>query len=281
MHFTKWQGCGNDFILVDCREKAFQDESRLARELCDRHYGIGADGVLLVLSSEVADIRMRIINADGSEPEMCGNGIRCFARYVWENGLVSSEEFSVETGAGVLRPCMIFEHGTVKAVRVDMGEPRLAGEQIPVKGFGVEHVVGEEIEVLGERFKMTCVSMGNPHCVIFVDDISMVDLSRFGSAIETHAIFPRKTNVEFAQILDRSHIRMRVWERGAAITLACGTGTCAVVVAAVLNHFAERSAKVELDGGILEVDWNEDGHVYMTGAAELVFSGVVSLEAVS
>lgn len=271
--FTKWQGCGNDFILIDDRMEGIANHRDLAVRLCDRHYGIGADGLILVLPSGKADFRMRIFNADGSEAEMCGNGIRCFARLVYDRGFTNKTVFTVETEAGVLRPALILAAGKVQAVRVDMGAPVLEAAEIPVTGFGRERVINRPITVLGQTYDVTCVSMGNPHCVVFVEDLEALDIDRIGPAFETHAWFPRRVNTEFVAIQDHTHLRMRVWERGAAVTLACGTGACATMVAAVLNQKAERQAEIELDGGVLHVEWAEDDHVYMTGPAELVFTG--------
>lgn len=273
--FTKWQGCGNDFVLVNGFSERLDEEDlgALAQKICDRHYGIGADGLILVLPSKAADFRMRILNADGSEAEMCGNGIRCFAGVVHDEGLSDKEEFTVETGAGILVPRLQLADGKLQGVRVDMGEPTLAGDRIPVLGFGAAHVVEQPIEAGGETLSMTCVSMGNPHCVIFVEDAEAVPIEKLGPLLERHEAFPKKTNVEFAAVLDASHIRMRVWERGAAVTLACGTGSCATLVAAALTGRTERAAEVQLDGGRLQIEWAEDNHVYMTGPAEKVFAG--------
>ena len=273
--FTKWQGCGNDFVLVNGFSERLDEEDlgALAQKICDRHYGIGADGLILVLPSKAADFRMRILNADGSEAEMCGNGIRCFAGVVHDEGLSDKEEFTVETGAGILVPRRQLADGKLQGVRVDMGEPTLAGDRIPVLGFGAAHVVEQPIEAGGEKRSMTCVSMGNPHCVIFVEDAEAVPIERIGPLLERHEAFPKKTNVEFAAVLDASHIRMRVWERGAAVTLACGTGSCATLVAAALTGRTERAAEMQLDGGRLQIEWAEDNHVYMTGPAEKVFAG--------
>ena len=273
--FTKWQGCGNDFVLVNGFSERLDEEdlAALAQKICDRHYGIGADGLILVLPSKAADFRMRILNADGSEAEMCGNGIRCFAGVVHDEGLSDKEEFTVETGAGILVPRLQLADGKLQGVRVDMGEPTLAGDRIPVLGFGAAHVVEQPIEAGGETLSMTCVSMGNPHCVIFVEDAEAVPIEKLGPLFERHEAFPKKTNVEFAAVLDASHIRMRVWERGAAVTLACGTGSCATLVAAALTGRTERAAEVQLDGGRLQIEWAEDNHVYMTGPAEKVFAG--------
>jgi len=274
MKFTKWQGCGNDFILIDCREEQPGDFAELAKAMCDRHYGIGGDGLLAVLPSEEADFRMRIFNTDGSEAEMCGNGIRCFARYLYDYGLTDKTEFTVETGAGILVPKLKLLEGKAVSITVDMGEPILSGDDIPVRGFGKGQVVNADIKVKGKVFSMTCVSMGNPHAVIFVEDLEKADLEHFGPLFESHELFPRKTNTEFVLVRDPGHVRMRVWERGAAITLACGTGSCATVVAGVLTGRTDRKAEVELDGGKLLVEWSErDNHVYMTGPAEFVFEG--------
>lgn len=271
--FTKWQGCGNDFVLFDCRQEAPADYAKLAQQVCDRHYGVGADGILVVLPSDCADFRMRIFNTDGSEAEMCGNGIRCFARYIYDFGLTDKTCFTVETGAGVLVPEIILENGQVTGVKVDMGEPHLLGEEIPVTGFDGQRVIDEPLTVDGKNYRMTAVSMGNPHCVIFVDDAENFPIYELGRQFESHALFPKKTNTEFVEVRDRRHVRMRVWERGAAVTLACGTGSCATVVAGILNDKLDREAEVQLDGGRLIVKWAENNHVFMTGPAELVFSG--------
>ncbi|WP_298461406.1 diaminopimelate epimerase [uncultured Mitsuokella sp.] len=274
MKFSKWQGCGNDFVLINCLQDKVADYAAFAQEVCDRHYGVGADGILVVEPSVKADFRMRIFNTDGSEAEMCGNGIRCFARYLYDSHLTDKKEFTVETGAGVLVPRLIFEGDTVSGVRVDMGEPILEGDEIPVKGFGRRHVVNEKLTVEGKDYAMTCVSMGNPHCVIYVDDAEGFPIHELGSSFEHHPAFPRKTNTEFVEVKDRGHVRMRVWERGAAVTLACGTGSCATAVAGVLTGRTDRSVEVQLDGGTLHVEWDEaSNHVFMTGPAELVFTG--------
>jgi diaminopimelate epimerase len=271
--FTKWQGCGNDFVLLDCMKEEPADYAGLSRRVCDRHYGVGADGILVVLPSDQADFRMRIFNTDGSEAEMCGNGIRCFARYLYDYGLTEKTEFTVETGAGILVPRLVFTDGQITGVRVDMGKPHLLGEEIPVVGHDGEKVINQPITVAGKTYQMTGVSMGNPHCVIFVDDAEKFPIEQLGSQFEHHELFPRKTNTEFVEVKDRSHVRMRVWERGAAITLACGTGSCATAVAGVLNGKTDRKVEVQLDGGKLIVEWAENGHVFMTGPAELVFTG--------
>jgi len=276
MQFAKLQGLGNDFIVINCLQEkiAEQEYSELALKMCDRHFGVGADGILLVLPSEKSDIQMRVINSDGSEAEMCGNGIRCFARYVYEEKIVIKKEMTVETLAGIMIPKIITdEEDRVRLIEVDMGVPLLAKEEIPM--VDVEQTLGAELEIEGQAFTVTAVSMGNPHCVIFVDDIKQADLEYWGPRIEKSAYFPQKTNVEFVQVLDEGEVIMRVWERGAAITMACGTGSCATTVACVLNGRTGRNVLLHLDGGDLQVRWDENnGHLYMTGAAENVFRGI-------
>ena len=220
---------------------------------------------------------MRIINADGSEAEMCGNGIRCFARYLYDYGRTEKQQFTIETGAGILVPELQVEEGRVTGIKVDMGEPILAGEDIPVAGFGRNKVINETLTVEGQEYKMTCVSMGNPHCVIFVDDADTFPIEKLGTFFEHHKAFPRKTNTEFVSVRDHSHLRMRVWERGAAVTLACGTGSCATLVAGVLTDRTDRLAEIQLDGGRLMVEWAANNHVFMTGPAEMVFEGSLEL----
>jgi diaminopimelate epimerase len=274
LHFTKVQGLGNDFILVNCFEENldFSKASDLAVEMC-RRTGVGADGLVLLLPSVLADIQMRIFNSDGSEAEMCGNAIRCAARYLYEHDLVKKEKIKVETLAGIIVPQLIFENGTFKSVRVDMGEPRLERREIPMEGLP-GRVINEPLEVEGRTFHITAVSMGNPHCVIFVSDVDEVTLPDIGPRIEKHQSFPRKTNVELIQVLNRDEIKMRVWERGTGVTMACGTGACAAVVACVLNGLTGRRVTVHLEMGDLFIEWAEDNHVYMTGPAEEVYTGV-------
>ena len=273
MKFIKMHGLGNDFVFLDHFSVAKdEDYLKLAKKLCHRQFGIGGDGLIVILSSEVADARMRIINSDGTEPEMCGNGIRCFARYVYDQGIVTHNPMRVETLAGVLTVHLMIKEAQVQGVRVDMGEPILRADLIPVLGNG-EPVVGETLEVLGETFQYTAVSMGNPHCVIFVENFATLDFERLGPAIEKHALFPRKTNVEFIVVNSPKDLTMKVWERGAGPTLACGTGACASGVAAVLNHKTEREVTVHLPGGDLFIEWGLDNHVYMTGPATYVFKG--------
>lgn len=280
IQFVKMHGLGNDFVVVDCLSHAYDIEQlvRSAVYLCDRRFGIGGDGLILVLPSTTGDFRMRIINSDGSEPEMCGNGIRCFAKYLYEHGLTQATTFMVETLAGPIIPVLTLKGNHVHSVCVDMGEPRLERSQIPMNGPAGQ-VVNEPLRVDTQSFNVTAVSMGNPHAVIFVGDVKSFPVEKYGPVIETHAVFPKKTNVEFAQIVAPAYLKMRVWERGAGITQACGTGACATLVAAVLTNNAERTATVELPGGPLRISWNdEDNHVYMTGPAEEVFSGTVMLQ---
>ena len=274
MEFTKWQGCGNDFVVVDFLDREPVDFAALAVRMCDRHFGVGADGLMVVCPSETADVRMREFNPDGTEPEMCGNGIRCFARYLYDYGRVSKEQFTIETLAGMMVPRIVLKEGAVAAVEVDMGVPVLDAERIPATGFGTGRVVAQPLTVAGKEYAVTCVSMGNPHAVVFVDDADQFPLAALGAQFEHHPAFPRKINTEFVEVRDRTHARMRVWERGAGITLACGTGTCATLTAGVLNDVLDRAAEIEVDGGVIHVAWHEDGHIFMTGPAEPVFTGV-------
>lgn len=277
MHFTKWHGCGNDYVFVNGFEEDFEAVKEKIVAISDRHFGVGSDGVIFLLPSETADIRMRMFNNDGSEGEMCGNGIRCLSKWAYELGLVKAKRFSVETGAGILFP-EILDNGHV---RVDMGCPHLNAAEIPVRGFGEGRVIRRSLinGGTGKTYPITCVSMGNPHCVIFVEDMAAVDLTGEGSHLEVDAHFPRKANIEFVQQLGDHHFRMRVWERGTGITLACGTGTCATVVAAVLNGLTADYADVDLDGGTLHIEWagKPEDHVFMTGPAVKAFEGDYAL----
>ncbi|WP_169083161.1 diaminopimelate epimerase [Paenibacillus sp. PL91] len=274
MNFTKMNGLGNDFIVIAGEQQLPDNVADLAIRLCNRFFGIGADGLVYILPSEVADFRMRIINSDGSEAEQCGNAIRCVAKYVYDNGLTDKEEITIETlGAGAQKVQLTVQAGEVSSVRVDMGEPILNGLQVPTT-VDAERVIEHPIEVDGREFRFTAVSMGNPHCVIYVDDAVHFDLNTWGPKLETHPLFPRKINVEFVTVNSRSHTDMRVWERGAGPTLACGTGACATVVASVLTGATDRTATVSLKGGDLLIEWNEsDNHVYMTGPAAVSFRG--------
>jgi diaminopimelate epimerase len=280
--FTKMHGIGNDFVMVDADPESlvsFADSElhEISRRLCHRKFGIGGDGLILVLPSDSADFRMRMFNPDGSEAEMCGNGIRCFAKYVYDRGKTQSEQITVDTKAGVMRLDLEVEGQRVSNVRVDMGRPILRREHIPMTGAGPSPVVDESISVDGEPYRLTAVSMGNPHVIIFTDDVSAVPLERIGPRIETHAFFPARTNVHFVQIHSPREITMRTWERGAGATLACGTGACASVVASALNEYTGRSVLAHLPGGDLRIEWSEDDHVYMSGPAETVFQGEIEL----
>lgn len=280
MEIVKMHGLGNDFVFIDHFHSLPKDKDagegypELAQKLCHRQFGIGGDGLIAVLPSQVADARMRIFNLDGTEPEMCGNGIRCFARYIFDKGYVKKNPLKVETLAGVLTLHLSLEGKKVTGVRVDMGEPILKSGLIPVLAQG-EPVVGARMEVEGQGFEYTAVSMGNPHCVIFVEDYDNLEFERLGPAIEKHSLFPRKTNVEFIRVDSRREITMKVWERGAGPTLACGTGACASVVAAVLNGKTERKVTVHLPGGDLHIEWGQDNRVYMTGPATYVFKATL------
>ncbi|MBI3923391.1 MAG: diaminopimelate epimerase [Armatimonadetes bacterium] len=275
MRFTKMHGLGNDFAIVDPSVQEITETQfpELARKWCDRHFGVGADGLIFVLPTERADFRMRIFNPDGSEAEMCGNGIRCFGKYVYEHGLSRRNPLTVETLAGLQTLDLNVEHEVVKSVEVDMGQPILRRSQIPMSGEDSESVIGEPLDVEGAECTITCVSMGNPHGVLFVEDLDQVPLSVLGPQIETHPAFPQRINVHFAQVLSPTEVRMRVWERGAGITLACGTGACAVLVAGVLTGQTERKATVHLPGGPLQIEWKANGHLAMTGPAAEVFDG--------
>ena len=273
MKVTKMQGLGNDYIYVNCFEETVKDPEELARRISDRHFGVGSDGLVLIMPCEEADFRMRMFNADGSESEMCGNATRCVAKYVHDRGLTDKTEISLMTGAGIKNLKLAVRDGVTESVRVDMGEPELEGEKIPVNAPG-NPVMGAPVVALGRVYNMTCVSMGNPHAVIYVDDADSFDVHGVGAMIEVDPLFPRKTNVEFVTVKDRAHLRMRVWERGSGETMACGTGACATLVASVLNGLSERKATLELNGGSLTVEWDPaTGHVYQEGPAAFVFEG--------
>lgn len=274
MNFTKMHGLGNDFIVIAEENKLPHSVSDLALRLCSRNFGVGADGLVYILPSGRADFMMRIINADGSEAEQCGNAIRCAAKYIYDHGMSDKTELKIETiGAGVQPVQLTLQEGKAVKVRVDMGEPVLKGTEVPTT-VDAEPVLNHPVEADGREFAFTAVSMGNPHCVIFVDDAVSFDLHTWGPMLERHPLFPRKTNVEFTTVRSRSHLDMRVWERGAGPTLACGTGACAALVASVLHGLTDRKATVSLKGGDLLIEWNEtDNRVYMTGPAEEVFRG--------
>jgi len=278
MKFTKMQGAGNDYVYVNCFEETVANPQQLAIQVSDRNFGIGSDGLILIMPSDNADVRMRMFNSDGSESEMCGNGIRCVAKYAFDHGLVSKTEISVETGAGILTLRLVpGSDGKIEKVRVNMGPPRLSRSEIPMTGGTSEQVVAEQLTILDRTFSITCASMGNPHCVIFVEDVANFPVSTYGPLIENHELFPRRTNVEFVQIISRTEVRQRTWERGAGETLACGTGSSAVTAACVLNGLTEKKILNHLSGGDLEMEWAEDGCIYMTGPAVEVFSGEINL----
>ena len=274
MKFTKMQGLGNDYVYVNCLKETIADPPALAKKISDRHFGVGSDGLIMINPSDKADFEMEMYNADGSRAEMCGNGIRCVAKYVYDYGLTDKTRISVETLAGIKYLDLTVENGKVSLVRVDMGRPILEPENIPVQAEG-SRVVDEPLTVDGKEYRMTCVSMGNPHAVIFVDqDVRELPLDQIGPSFENHERFPKRINTEFARVLDRRTVEMRVWERGSGETLACGTGTCATAVACVLNGLTEDEITVHLLGGDLYIKWDrEKDTVYMTGPAETVFDG--------
>ncbi len=278
MKFTKMQGAGNDYVYVNCFEENVPNPAETAIKVSNRNFGIGSDGLILIMPSQVADVRMRMFNSDGSESEMCGNGIRCVAKYAYDHGIVSQKEITAETGAGILT-LRLFTDGKdkVEKVRVNMGAPRLTRKEIPMLGDQDSRVVNEPLNILHTTFFITCASMGNPHCVIFVDDVKEFQVEKYGPLIENHDLFPRRTNVEFVQVISRTEVRQRTWERGAGETLACGTGASAVTAACVLNGLTEKKIVNHLSGGDLEMEWAEDGCIYMTGPAVEVFSGDIEL----
>ena len=273
MEFTKMQGCGNDYVYVDLFKEKIENPAKLSIAVSDRHFGIRSDGLITIGPSETADFQMHIYNADGSEAEMCGNGVRCVAKYVYDHGLTDQTEITVETGAGIKTLLLTVENKKVSQVRVDMGEPILNPELIPVEADG-DTVIDEKIYVDGKEWHMTCVSMGNPHAVVFVEDTDAFELEKYGPQFENHPRFPKRTNVEFVHVISRTEASMRVWERGSAETLACGTGTCASVMACILNHKTENKVLVHLRGGDLTIEYDpKSNHIFMTGPAVEVFHG--------
>ncbi len=284
MKFTKMHGCGNDYVYVDCTKEVIPDIEATAIRVSDRHFGIGSDGLILIKSSEVADFEMDMYNADGSRGKMCGNGIRCVAKYVYDHGLTNKTEITVDTQAGIKTLQLTVCDGKVSKVCVDMGEPILIPQEIPVKAsvLGLaddrrEAIVAQPFTVANSSYDITCVSMGNPHCITFIDeDVRSFPLESIGPLFEKHELFPEGVNTEFVNIIDKEHLRMRVWERGSGETLACGTGACAVAVASYLNGFTGRNVDIELMGGHLEIAYDEaTNHVFMTGPATEVFSGEI------
>ena len=273
MKFYKVHGLGNDFVLFDGRDRENIDWNALTRKVCDRHTGIGADGTLILLHSAIADVRMRIINADGSEAEMCGNGIRAFSRYCFENGVVHGTEFTVETGAGVMRPRVILKNGRVDGIRVDMGEPLLDPKDVPVATGS--RAIGMHLTAGDRTFSFSSLRVGVPHTIVFVDSLNEADVPKYGPLIERDPLVPERTNVDFVEVLSLERVKMRTWERGCGCTLACGTGACSAAVACALNDKTGRRVAVEIELGTLLIEWSEtDNRVYMTGPAEIVFSGI-------
>jgi diaminopimelate epimerase len=273
MRFTKMQGCGNDYVYVDLfRERLTGDVAKLAVAVADRHFGVGGDGLILICPSERADARMRMFNADGSEAEMCGNGLRCVAKYVYDHGIARKERLTIETGRGILTVDLEVKGGKARRVRVDMGEPILEAAKIPTT-LPANPPTDAELVVEGEAFAFTCVSMGNPHAVAFVDEITDRLVHQVGPLVERHEAFPKRVNVEFVKVNNKTDAHMRVWERGSGETLACGTGACAVAVAGMLTGRFDRQVTIHLLGGDLDIEWGPDNHVYKTGPAVEVFSG--------
>ncbi len=285
INFTKMHGLGNDFILIDCRQLKLNNLSMLAKKLCHRRFGVGADQMLLLFDSIHADFMMKIFNADGSEVEMCGNGIRCLAKYIWDRNLSDKKILHIETLAGIIRP-----EKTGDMVKVDMGEPIFEPEKIPVrivessklkvqssKKQNSSLIIDYPLQVEGKEFRVTCVSMGNPHAVIFVENLSHFPVTYYGPLIENQPIFPKKANVEFIEVLNPIEIKMSVWERGSGETMACGTGASAAAVASNIKGLTEKNVKIHLLGGDLFIEWAGDNHVYMTGPAEDVFEGIIDI----
>ena len=275
--FTKMQGLGNDYVYMDAIHQKIENESSLAQFVSNRHFGIGSDGLILICKSDIADFKMRMFNSDGSEAEMCGNGIRCVGKFVYDKGLTDKTTVTIETLAGIKTLELNTKDGKVETVKVDMGEPILNPKEIPVIS-DEEPVKNLMLEAEERKFKFTCVSMGNPHAITEVEDTEKFDVEKYGKVLEVDKAFPNKTNVEFIQIVDKNHVKMRVWERGAGETLACGTGACATAVACYLNGKTDRNVEVELIGGKLYIEWNEENnHIYMTGPAVTVFEGMLEI----
>ena len=276
MKFTKMQGLGNDYVYVNCFEEVVENPKEIAIKVSDRHFGIGSDGLILIKPSDKADFFMEMYNADGSQSEMCGNGIRCVGKYVYDFGLTRKTEVAIDTLAGIKYLTLHVKDNKVETVTVDMGCPILEAKEIPVLSQE-EQFINQPVQALGQVYNMTGVSMGNPHGVIFVENVKDFPVHEVGKVLEVHEIFPRRANIEFVEVLNKTTANMRVWERGSGETLACGTGTCASVVAGVLNGLLERKTLVHLLGGDLLIEWKEDNHVYMTGAATTVFTGEIEI----
>ena len=277
MKFTKMHGLGNDYVYVNCFEEKIDNPPAVARFVSDRHFGIGSDGLIMINPSKTADFEMEMYNADGSRGEMCGNGIRCVAKYVYDYGLTDKTQISVETLGGIKYLDLTVEDGKVSLVKVDMGKPELEADLIPIISER-EQVIDEPIEVDGKEYHMTGVSMGNPHAVIYVDDVKGLDLEKIGPKFENHERFPKRINTEFVHCIDRQTVEMRVWERGSGETLACGTGACAVAVSSILNNLTDTQVTVKVLGGDLQIEWDrEKDRVFMTGPATVVFDGVIDI----
>lgn len=277
MKFTKMQGLGNDYVYVNCFKETIENPPEMAKKVSNRNFGIGSDGLIMINPSDVADFEMEMYNADGSRSEMCGNGIRCVGKYVYDYGLTEKEHISVETLAGIKYLDLTVEDGKVKLVKVDMGSPELVPENITIVADG-NRVIDEPINVNGTEYRMTGVSMGNPHAVVYVEDVKGLDIETIGPAFENHERFPNRVNTEFVKVLDRNTVEMRVWERGSGETMACGTGACAVAVACILNGFTEDKVTVKLLGGDLQIEWDKEADkIYMTGPAEVSFDGEINL----
>jgi diaminopimelate epimerase len=275
LKFTKMQGAGNDYIYINGLTQKIENPSQLAQQLSNRNFGIGSDGLVLILPSDICDFRMQMFNSDGSEAEMCGNASRCVGKYVYDSHLTSKTDITLETKAGVKYLTLLEGDSKKRKVTVDMGEPILDPTLIPVN-IDEQPVLNYPLDIDGKIWKISCVSMGNPHAIIFTENIKSLDLVTLGPKFEMNSIFPRKTNTEFIEIIDRNTLNMRVWERGAGETLACGTGACAAAVAAILNNYCDRKIKIHLLGGDLDIEWREENnHVYMTGEAVTVFEGTI------
>ena len=277
MKFTKMQGLGNDYVYVNCFKEKIENPSEVAIRVSNRNFGVGSDGLIMINPSKVADFEMEMYNADGSRGEMCGNGIRCVGKYVYDYGLTDKTSISVETLGGIKYLDFTVENGKVKLVKVDMGSPEFVPENIPIIAEG-DSVIDAPIMVDGKEYRMTGVSMGNPHTVVYIDDVQGLDIQKIGPKFESHERFPKRINTEFARVLDRNTVEMRVWERGSGETLACGTGACAVAVASILNGLTEDKVTVKLLGGDLQIEWDrEENKVYMTGPAEVSFEGEIQI----
>lgn len=278
IQFTKMEGIGNDYVYIDATKEEIRLTPEQIQRLSDRNFGIGSDGVIFIRNSKTGEFQMDMFNSDGSSSEMCGNGVRCVGKYVYDHGLTKNKRPTIETGKGVLTlDLSTNDQGKVNMVSVDMGEPILKPTLLPIQWPGEDPVINQMIEVKGKQYHFTAVSMGNPHCVIFVEDADNFPVHEVGSMIENHPLFPKRVNVEFVSIRGKDHLYQRTWERGAGETLACGTGACAVMVASVLNGKAGKKVIIDLKGGTLEIEWKEEGNIIMTGPAKEVFSGTVEV----